>query len=203
MTTTLTTTRSTRLGAVILTAAIVSFPFTFSACGSDDDASTSAPPAPTSSDPVLHDDATIVTIEGVDYAFNGVPSSVRAGTRLALRNAAPAELHELVAFRLSDGDDIALGDLAQLPAEELGPRLGAPVTVLLQPPGSDEEIVAVGNGTLEEPGRYVLMCFIPTGADPAEYLAAAAASDGEAPTGVAGGPPHFVNGMYAELQVEA
>jgi hypothetical protein len=75
--------------------------------------------------------------------------------------------------------------------------------VLLQPPGSDEQIVAVGDGTLTEPGRYVLMCFIPTGADPDEYLAAAAASDGEAPTGVAGGPPHVVNGMYAELQVES
>ena len=75
--------------------------------------------------------------------------------------------------------------------------------VLLQPPGSDEQIVAVGDGTLTEAGRYVLMCFIPTGADPEEYLAAAAASEGEAPTGVAGGPPHFVNGMYAELQVDA
>ncbi len=197
-----TTTTTARLGAVILTAAITCS-VAFSGCGSDDDTSRSESPAPTSSDPVHHDDATVVTIEGVDYAFNDVPSSVTAGTRLAFRNAAPAELHELVAFRLSDGDDIALGDLAQLPAEELGPRLGAPVTVLLQPPGTDQQIVAVGDGTLEEPGRYVLMCFIPTGADPQEYLAAAAASDGEAPTGVAGGPPHFVNGMYAELQVDA
>ena len=197
-----TTTTTARLGAVILTAAITCS-VAFSGCGSDDDTSRSESPAPTSSDPVHHDDPTVVTIEGVDYAFNDVPSSVTAGTRLAFRNAAPAELHELVAFRLSDGDDIALGDLAQLPAEELGPRLGAPVTVLLQPPGTDQQIVAVGDGTLEEPGRYVLMCFIPTGADPQEYLAAAAASDGEAPTGVAGGPPHFVNGMYAELQVDA
>jgi hypothetical protein len=63
--------------------------------------------------------------------------------------------------------------------------------------------VAVGDGTLTEPGRYVLMCFIPTGADPDEYLSAAAASEGEAPTGVAGGPPHVVNGMYAELHVDA
>ena len=200
--TTIMNTTTARLGVVILTAAVLTLPVTLSGCGSDDDTSMSDPPAPTSSDPIHHDDAAVVTIEGVDYGFNDVPSSVAAGTRLALRNAAPAELHELVAFRLPDGDDITLGDLAQLPAEELGPRLGAPVTVLLQPPGSDEQIVAVGDGTLEEPGRYVLMCFIPTGADPEEYLAAAAASEGEAPTGVAGGPPHFVNGMYAELQVD-
>jgi hypothetical protein len=193
------TTTFTRLGAVALTAAVLAFP----ACGSDDDVSISTSPVPTSSDSTHHDDATVVTIEGVDYGFNDVPASVPAGTTLAFRNAAPAELHELVVFHLPDGDDIELDDLVQLPADELGPRLGAPVTVLLQPPGSDEQIVAVGDGTLTEPGRYVLMCFIPTGADPEEYLAAAAASEGEAPTGVAGGPPHFVNGMYAELQVDA
>jgi hypothetical protein len=191
------TTTFTRVGAVALTAAIVAF----TACGSDEDVSISTSPAPSSSDSAHHDDATVVTIEGVDYGFNDVPASVPAGTTLAFRNAAPAELHELVVFRLSD--DIELDDLAQLPADELGARLGAPVTVLLQPPGSDEQIVAVGDGTLSEPGRYVLMCFIPTGADPEEYLAAAAAAEGEAPTGVAGGPPHFVNGMYAELQVDA
>ena len=187
----------TRLGAVTLAAAIVDV--AVSACGSDDDASTPLVPA-TDASPV---DATTVTIEAVDYGFKGVPLSVPAGTPLAFENSAPTELHELVAFRLADGDDIALTDLAELPADELAPRLGAPVTVLLQPPGSDEQITAVGDGTLDETGRYDLMCFIPTGAGPQEYLAAAAASEGEAPTGVAGGPPHFVNGMYAELQVDA
>ncbi|MEQ9161428.1 MAG: hypothetical protein RLN74_01900, partial [Ilumatobacter fluminis] len=63
-------------------------------------------------------------------------------------------------------------------------------------------IEAVGDGTLSEPGRYVLMCFIPIGADPDEYLAAVAAAGGGKPDGVAGGPPHFTAGMYAELVVE-
>jgi hypothetical protein len=175
----------TRLGAIAATTAIVAL----SACGSD---------APNSAA-----ESSTVTIEAVDYGFNGVPSSVRAGTAVAFRNTAPAELHELVAFRLPDGDDIALDDLVRIPTDELRSRIGAPVMVLLQPPGSDEQIVAVGDGALTEPGRYVLMCFIPTGADPDEYLAATAASEDAAPTGVAGGPPHFVNGMYAELQVDA
>jgi hypothetical protein len=192
------TTAITRLGAVAATTAIVAL----SACGSDAPTSTADSSVPPSNSIDDADDAAI-TIEAVDYGFNGVPSSVRAGTAVAIRNAAPAELHELVAFRLPDGDDIALDDLVQLPPDELGSRLGAPAMVLLQPPGSDEQIVAVGDGTLTEPGRYVLMCFIPTGADPDEYLSAAAASEGEAPTGVAGGPPHVVNGMYAELHVDA
>ena len=40
---------------------------------------------------------------------------------------------------------------------------------------------------------------IPTGADPAVYLEAAAASDG--PPQVDGGPPHVAHGMFAELTV--
>ena len=76
------------------------------ACGSDDDVSSSTSPAPSSSDSVHHD-ATVVTIEGVDYAFNDVPTSVPAGTTLEFRNGAPAELHELVVFRLADGGTLA------------------------------------------------------------------------------------------------
>ena len=72
-------------------------------------------------------------------------------------------------------------------------------TVLLAPPGSDEVITAVGNGILLEPGRYAIVCAIPTGADPQEYLTAAATSEG--PPQVAGGPPHFTQGMFAELTV--
>lgn len=70
---------------------------------------------------------------------------------------------------------------------ELEAILGAPVTVILQPPDASEPIVAVGDGTLTEPGRSVLMCFIPVGADPDEYMAAVAAAGGGKPEGVAGG----------------
>jgi hypothetical protein len=45
------------------------------------------------------------------------------------------------------------------------------------------------------------VCFIPTGADPQEYLTAAQeATDG--PPQVEGGPPHVVHGMFAEFTVE-
>ena len=74
--------------------------------------------------------------------------------------------------------------------------------VMLQPPGAPEPVVAVGDGTLAEPGRYALMCFIPVGADPDEYMAAVQAAGGGKPGGVAGGPPHFVSGMHAELAVD-
>lgn len=201
----------TRLTAVALAATI-----SLAACGDDTDTSstdapTTVPTADTTQQPTdtthdtthdtAHDEPAAVTIGGVDFGFTNVPASAPAGTTLALQNTSSAELHELVAFRLPDGDDIPLVELVQLPAEELTPRLGAPVTVMLQPPGSDDLIMAVGDGSLQEPGRYVIMCFIPTGVDPQVYLDAAAASNGEPPV-VPGGAPHFVNGMYAELTVE-
>jgi len=60
-------------------------------------------------------------------------------------------------------------------------------------------VAVVGDGSLDEPGRYFLVCVIPTGADPDEYLEKAATSDG--PPDVAGGPPHLVEGMFGELTV--
>jgi hypothetical protein len=53
---------------------------------------------------------------------------------------------------------------------------------------------------LSEPGRYAVICAIPTGADPAEYLEAAAEAEGGPPE-VAGGPPHLAMGMYGEVTV--
>ncbi len=186
------------------------------ACGSDDDDAVTAP-ADTAVEPATEpektgpetDDTTtptaaagVVEIEAVDYSFENLPARVPAGTRLALTNAANAELHELVAFRLADDETRSAGELMQLPESELGGIIGAgpPAAVLLATPGS-EQIAAVGDGTLSAPGRYLLICAIPSGADPSAYLEAAAASGGEPPQ-VEGGPPHFVHGMFAELVVE-
>jgi hypothetical protein len=187
----------TRRTTAALTATIV----TLGACGSDENISSStAASAETTADTTDHERAT-VTIGGVDFGFTNVPASISAGTTLELQNTSATELHELVAFRLPDGDDVPIAELVELPPDELVPRLGAPATVVLQAPGSDQQILAVGDGSLQEPGRYVIMCFIPSGVDPQVYLDAAAASNGEPPV-VDGGPPHFVNGMYAELLVE-
>lgn len=132
-----------------------------------------------------------------DFRFGDLPDEVPAGTRIAIENTSDVELHELVAFRLPDGDDRPVDEIVSSGLDEL---LGTtpPSAVLLAAPGG-EQIAAVGDGTLAEPGRYLLLCAIPTGADPEEYLAAAATSDG--PPQVEGGAPHFVHGMVDELVV--
>jgi hypothetical protein len=141
----------------------------------------------------------VLTVTTTDFAYGGIPDEVPAGTRLTVQNDSTTELHELVAIRLPESDQRSatelLADLSTLLTA------GPPAAVLLAAPG-DEPIAAVSDGTLREPGRYLLLCAIPTGADPAEYLAAAAASS-DGPPQVAGGPPHFNHGMVAELVVTA
>lgn len=140
-------------------------------------------------------------VELADYAFVGLPEELAAGATITIDNTSDTELHEFVAVRLPDDEERSVEELLQLPPEELAAFFPGVATVLLQPPGSDETIVAEGDGTLSDPGRYLVLCAIPTGADPGEYLAAAAASEGGPPQGVEGGPPHFVNGMWAEVDV--
>ncbi len=143
-------------------------------------------------------DAEAVEVTAVDYEFEGLPETTPAGSKLSLVNGSDAELHELVVFRLADDEERSVEELLALPEGEFDP--GMPVAVLLAPPGGPM-IEAVGDGTLTEAGRYAVICAIPTGADPAAYLEAAAESQG-GPPDVEGGPPHFTKGMFAELEVE-
>jgi hypothetical protein len=172
------------------------------ACSGDDTAAGEPEPAAAAVEEAPDDEpaGNVVEVGMVDFAFVDLPESVPAGTRFTVENLTETELHELVAFRLPDDDDRTVEELTELAPGELVEALGEPATVLLQAPGGDQ-IPAVGDGTLSEPGRYAIMCFIPTGADPQEYLEAAAASEGGPPQ-VDGGPPHFVQGMFAELVVE-
>lgn len=113
----------------------------------------------------------VLEVEAVDYAFEGLPDSVPAGTKLTLTNTSEVEAHELVAFRIPDGETRSVEELLALPEEELMSMMsGPPATVLLAPPAGGEQVAAVGDGTLTEPGRYALVCFVPTGADPAALM---------------------------------
>lgn len=142
----------------------------------------------------------VIEVVAVDFAFEGLPDVIDVGSTLTLRNAAATELHELVAFRLPDGEDRSVEEVLELPPPEMQQILGAPTTVILAPPGSEQIATPIGDGTLTEPGRYAFLCLIPTGVDPDEYLTAAATSDG--PPDVGDGPPHTVHGMFAEVEVQ-
>ena len=163
----------------------LTMPFLVASCGSDGD------------DEAAAVDDGVLGVVMDDFHYGDLPDTVPVGTRIEVRNESRSEIHEFVALRLPDDDERPVDEIV---ADDLATLLagGPPATVLLAPPGG-EQIAAVGDGTLDAPGRYLIVCVIPTGADPDAYLTAAATSDG--PPQVDGGAPHVANGMYAELIV--
>ena len=141
------------------------------------------------------------TVTGADFSFQNLPREVDAGTELRFTNASPRELHEMVVIRIPDSERRPVADLVRLPEAEQGAIFGSaePAMVLLAPPGGGETIKAVGDGKIAEPGRYAVVCFIPTGADPQAYLNAPQTGG---PPQVAGGPPHVAQGMFGEITVK-
>lgn len=167
------------------------------ACGGDDNTA-----SPTTT--VAADEAASVEIVAVDFAFEDLPARVPAGTTLRMRNASSVELHEFIAYRLADGEQRSAEDLMALPEQELGALFARePDFGLVAAPG-ESSFPVIGDGTLTEPGRYLVFCAIPMGADPDQAIAAMqeAAQSQSGPPQIEGGPPHFTAGMYAELTVE-
>ncbi len=169
------------------------------ACSSDDAAETTTTRPSTTTTTAAESTPPVVEIQAIDYAYAGLPSEVEAGTEIRLVNESESELHEFVAIRLPDDETRSVQELVQLPPEELAGLFPFVSTVIIAPP-TEAGFPVEGTGVLTEPGRYAIICAIPTGADPAEYLAAAAESEGGPPE-VAGGPPHFVQGMIGEVIV--
>ncbi len=143
----------------------------------------------------------VVAVELADFSFEGLPDTVPAGTRLTVMNSSPTELHKLSALPLPDDEDRSVDELIALPGAELAAILRVrPSTVLVAGPGGPQ-VNEVGDGTLSEPGRYLLICAVPVGLDPAEYLNALQ-GDGRRPQITGAGAPHFKHGMVADIVVE-
>jgi hypothetical protein len=119
-----------------------------------------------------------VAVSGVDYAFEGVPATIEAGTvAFEFTNESDAEDHEMVVFRKEEGDTRSAEELLNDPAvQETGP--GEFVAAAFAPPGAEGAALAE-----LESGDYIMVCAIPVG-------------------GAEDGPPHFTQGMVAEFSVE-
>jgi hypothetical protein len=118
-----------------------------------------------------------VEVTLADYAFEGLPETMEAGTyAFALTNSSDVEDHEMVMVRKADGVTQSIEELLELPEEEAGSMvefLGAGFA----PPGGE------GSALVElTPGDYAVVCFIPVG-------------------GGEEGPPHFTQGMAQEFTV--
>ena len=173
----------------------------------------------TTTDESMEMEGPSVAVSGVEYAFVGLPTSVPAGTALTFTNDG-VEMHEIVVNRLADDVTESFEELMAL--NESGVDLEAEGYIdtefgdqmLLAVPGQTAE----GAITLEREGRYVALCFIPTGlesakleelgvdlstlgpdTDPSTLSPEVQAYLGE----VWANPPHMAQGMIQEFVVTA
>jgi plastocyanin len=174
---------------------------------------------------VAQDDAAMdmegltIDVGGVEYAFTGLPTSVPVGTTLTFTNNG-AEIHEMALNRLADGVTESFAELMAL--NESGVDLEAEGYIdtdygyqqLFAVPGQ----TADGSITLDREGRYVALCYIPSGlemakleelgidlstlspeTDPSTLSPEVQEFLGE----VMGNPPHLAQGMIQEFVVTA
>lgn len=127
-------------------------------------------------------------VTAVDYSFSGMPAEVTAGTYALGFSNDGAEVHEMAVVRINDGVTEPIHDLLALPEDEAMSKVANVGGAFAFPGESDTTFVDL------EPGRYALLCFVPTGATP-DMVEALESGEFE------GGPPHVMEGMISEFSV--
>lgn len=118
---------------------------------------------------------------GVDYAYEGLPDSLPAGTTAVTFTNEGQELHQIALARINDDVTMSVEELVALPEEQAMTMVTFSGGAFAEPGASDTTFVEL------EPGRYAAVCFIPEGTT----------HDTEG-----SGPPHTALGMLAEFTVE-
>ncbi|MDH3731501.1 MAG: hypothetical protein OES13_10345 [Acidimicrobiia bacterium] len=147
-----------------------------------------------------------VVITATDYEYLGVPDVVAVGTTIKLMNASSEEFHSAFIIRLDDGDERTAEELTALSVGELAPASGADPNVtgtmqvaMFARPGESEYRTVLGGPRISTPGRYVILCLVPVGADPAEVESQV---EFGAPRQIEGVDRHDQVGEFAEFIVE-
>jgi plastocyanin len=150
-----------------------------------------------------------IEVTGVDYAYVGLPTTVPAGTTLTFKDDG-TEVHEMIVFHILD-ETTPLEELMAMPEEDTA-SLSEDAGFLFALPGQSAD----GSITLETPGRYVALCFVPQGmsvdafesvgidvtqldpeTDPSELPPEAQ----ELFASLESNPPHMALGMIQEFKV--
>ena len=133
-----------------------------------------------------------VAVHAVDYAYQGLPGTLRAGeTRFSFTNDSKAESHEMTLFRINDGvsesfDQILAEDEAQQNQGQPNQKQDPPAPKMTffastgSAPGESAKMDLIGNLPT---GRYGVVCFLPVENDQA-------------------GTAHYKKGMKAEFKVQ-
>ena len=130
------------------------------------------------------DDLTVHDVKAVDYGYDGLPGTAKAGTTAFVldNTSAHGEMHEMAIVRKNDGVTKSFTELLKLPEDQAMKNIEIKGMTFAEPG-------KVGTGYADlDPGQYLAICFIPKGASEAK-------PDGD-------GPPHFMLGMQQEFTVK-
>lgn len=136
-------------------------------------------------------EATSVEVLATDYAFSDVGTDLDGPISFTMRNDG-AELHEMVIVRKNDGVTTSFEELLALPEDEAFAQVRF-IGQTMAEPGQ----TAPDELTVEEPGEYLMVCFVPQGMTEMPSLD----PDASGPPDLGDGPPHFVLGMLREFSV--
>ncbi len=125
-------------------------------------------------------------VTATEYAFDGIPEEVPAGTTLLTFANDGTEFHEAVVLQIAEGEERSFEELMALPEEESA-ALVTDKAFVFTPPDTETYVTAE-----LDPGRYVAMCFVPTGATPEALESGATLDESDG---------HFMHGMVTEFQV--
>jgi hypothetical protein len=125
-------------------------------------------------------------VTATEYAFDGIPEEVQAGTTLLTFTNDGTEFHEAVLMQIAEGEERSFEELMALPEEE-SMALVTNKAFVFTPPDTETYVTAE-----LDPGRYVAICFVPTGATPEALETGATLDESDG---------HFMHGMVTEFQV--
>ena len=116
-----------------------------------------------------------IEITSFDYEYRGVPAIVEAGSPLELINGSADEYHTMIVIRLDSTDERTLADFAMLDVVDFidaegTARFGTTEVIIGAEYGEDAVVYNRSNRPVD-PGRYLILCIIGVGTDPAEALA--------------------------------
>ncbi len=119
-----------------------------------------------------------IDITGVDYAYQGVPKTIKAGTAaFKFTNASKSGEHHMMAIlKKKDGVDLTWDEILALPDNQGEDKTEFKGEAEAEPGKSSQSLAEL------DAGSYAMVCFISVG-------------------GKDDGPPHFTQGMVQEFTV--
>jgi len=132
-----------------------------------------------------------IAVTATEYRYDGLPSSVPAGTSFSLVNAG-SEVHELLIARRNPGTTESWDQLVAMPEDQVLAKV-----TILDPLVAEPGATAEGVVTVDQEGDYIAICFVPQG------LTTLGGPETTLDPALADAPAHFSLGERQEFTVTA